>query len=142
MRPFALLLSVLALLVAAPARAADGDKKDDRVRRQTLTVETSLGPIEADGTRDLLAEGKAPKGSKIIVRFFRGHKAIARRHMKARKRRYKAAKPIDRTGSYKVVVVAKTRTGQEIKVSARLKYGPKAEAPSAPDSDGNGGGGS
>jgi hypothetical protein len=142
-RSFALLLTLLLALVAAPARAQDSDDdgdKDRRTARQTLTLETSLGPIDEYNRRPLRARGHAPRGSKLTIRFYRGKKRIAKRKVTVRKRSYKADKPIDRTGSYKVVVVARTRTGSKIRVSATLKYGPQADAPSAPEPDDDGGG--
>ncbi len=132
-RTFALLLTLLLAFFAAPARAQDDDDDGGKRNRETLTVETSLGEIEDDGRRDLQAKGKAPRGAKLVIRFYRGEKRLATRKVTVRKRRYKAEKAIDRIGSYKVVVVATTRRGNKIRVVARLKYGPQAEAPTAPE---------
>jgi hypothetical protein len=121
MRPVPILLALFALLgVAVPAAAQE--KKD------TLTVTTSLGPIAEDDTRNLRARGKAPKGSKVTVRFYRGDRKLGSMRAKVRDGRYKAWTKIDRLGQYRVKVTAKTRRGSTITVTARLKYGPKAEA--------------
>ena len=97
-----------------------------------LTLRTSLGPVsEETDTVDLRARGSAPRGSKLVVRFYRGAKRIGLRRPKLDGRRYATEKPIDRTGEYTVRVTATKRDGREIRVSAKLTYGPTAEAPAA-----------
>lgn len=124
MRPFATIVLTLALLAASGvAGAAD-----------RLTVRTSLGPIaEESDTVDLRARGSAPRRSTLIVRFYRGNKRIGIRRPKLDGTRYSAAKPIDRTGEYTVRVTATKPDGSTIRVSAKLTYGPTAEAPAADD---------
>ena len=125
MRPLVFtLLTALALGTTASATAAT-----DR-----LTLRTSLGPISTEtDTVDLRARGSAPRGSKLLVRFYRGNKRIGIRRPKLDGTRYSAAKPIDRTGEYTVRVTATKPNGKQIRVSADLTYGPTAEAPSAPE---------
>jgi len=123
------LASLLALLALAalgsPARAAE--------QRPALTLRTSLGPIAADDTRKLRALGQAPSGARLTVRFYRGSRRLSTRHPLVRDGRYRAFHSIDRTGEYVVRVSARLRTGETLRVTARLSYGPEAEAPSAPD---------
>ena len=125
MRPLVLtLLTALAFGTTATATAAT-----DR-----LTLRTSLGPVsEEKDTVDLRARGSAPRRSKILVRFYRGKKRIGIRRPELDGTRYAAAKPIDRTGEYKVRVTATKPNGKKIQVSAGLTYGPTAEAPAADD---------
>lgn len=123
MRPLLPIVVALTLAAGASAEAAA-----DRV-----TVRTSLGPITAEDTRQLRARGTAPRGSTLVVRFYRGNKRIGTRRPELEGRRYSAAKVIDRTAEYRVRVTATTPEGKRIEVRARLTYGPTAEAPSAPD---------
>jgi len=116
---------IVALSLAAAGTAGAADR---------LTVRTSLGPVkEKVDTVDLRARGSAPRRSTIVVRFYRGRKRIGTRRPELEGTRYAAAKPIDRTGEYTVRVVATTRDGSRIRVSAKLTYGPTAEAPAADD---------
>lgn len=121
----------LALLLTAGVGAANAATKAPS--RDALTVKTSLGPIATEtDTRDLRGEGKAPKGSRLTVRFYRGTRRLATRHPRLRDGRYASAQAIGRTGTYVVRVTARTRTGERLRVTAKLEYGPKAKAPSAP----------
>ncbi len=131
MRPVLILLASSALVGAAVPAAA----QERQERKDTLTVTTSLGPIGKDDKRNLRARGKAPKGSKVTARFYRGDRKLGSMRAKVRDGRYKAWKKIDRLGQYRVKVTAKTRRGSTITVTARLKYGPKAEADPPPDGD-------
>ncbi len=119
--------ALLGASASAPAVAAEP-------ARHTLTLTTSLGPVDKDDdTRDLRARGTAPRGSRIVVTFMRKGKVLGRERPKLRSnRRYAAALPIDRTGSYRVRVTAFLKTGQVIRVTARLEYGPEAQAPAPP----------
>jgi hypothetical protein len=104
-------------------------------RRDALTVRTSLGPIDAGDTRnprDLHARGSAPAGSRLLVRFFRGERRVGLARPEVKSGRYAAATEINRTGEYFVRVTATTLGGRRLRVSAKLNYGPRAEAPSAP----------
>ena len=127
----ALLIALLALF--AGASAAPAAEKSDKP--ETLTVTTSLGPVQTEtDTRELRAHGKAPKGSKLEVRYYRGKERLGTTRPKMdRKRRYETDLVIDRTGVYKVKVIAKTRSKERIVVTAKLRYTPDASAPSAPD---------
>jgi len=117
------LFAVLALAAASTAGAAD-----------RLTLRTSLGPVlEETDTRDLRARGSAPRGSKLLVRFYRGKKRIGSRRPRLEGTRYRAQKSIDRTGEYTVKVTATRRDGSKVRVDADLTYGPTAEAPAADD---------
>lgn len=121
-----LLLATLALLLAAGPGAGAAER---------LTVRTSLGPAAEDGDRvDLRARGTAPRDSRLLVRFYRGTKQIGIRRPELDGTRYAAEKPITRMGGYTVRVVATKPDGKRIRVSAKLNYGPTAEAPSAPGS--------
>ena len=127
-RLFPLLLALLALALAPALAPAAGDGG-------TVTVTTSLGAVQKDDERNLRARGKAPAGSVLTVRFYRGSKLLDKDRTTVRDGRYKAFTPIARTGSYRVKVTAKTRSGETVTVTARLAYGPRAEAPSAPEGD-------
>ena len=119
----AALLGLLLLPAAAPARS----------KVPTLTVESSLGPLRSDGTRALRARGGVPKGARVTVTFSRGKRRLERYRFRARHARYRRSTPIDRTGNYKIRVVARLRSGVVLRVTARLDYGPVADAPSAPE---------
>ena len=131
---FPLLLAIAALALG-PSLAGAAEPRD------TLTIKTSLGPLESEiegdeetESRPLIAEGRAPKGSKLVAHFYRGSKRIGTTRPKMRSgRRYRTDHDISRTGTYRVKVTAITRSGARVSVTARLKYAPKAEAPSAPD---------
>ncbi len=125
----------LALILALVALSGTSAAAPAAPKRETLTVTTSLGPVEQEtDTRDLRARGRAPKGSRLEVRFYRGSKRLGTARPKLRRgRRYRSALSIDRTGVYRVKVIALTRTDKRIVVTAKLRYTPDANAPSAPD---------
>ncbi len=127
-----LLAVILALLALSSAPALAPAAAEER---ETLTVTTSLGPLQEEtDTRELRARGKAPKGSKLEVRYYRGKKRLGvTRPKMGKNRRYKSDLVIDRTGVYRVKVIAITRSKERIVVSAKLRYTPDAQAPSAPD---------
>jgi len=121
-----LLLALALLAAAAPAGAAE--------ERDTVTLTTSLGALdEKEDTRPLRARGKVPEGSRLVVRYYRGSKRIATTRPRPRKGRYRSDHEISKTGAYTVKVTATTRSGERIRVSAKLRYTPKAKAPTAPD---------
>ncbi|MDP9385233.1 MAG: hypothetical protein M3P50_08380 [Actinomycetota bacterium] len=126
------LLALIVALLALPAGAAAAPAAE---KRQTLTVTTSLGPLDEEtDTRKLRARGEAPRGSRLEVRYYRGKKRLGTAHPKARRDgRYRSDHTIDRTGVYKVKVIATTRDDERIVVTAKLRYTPDAKAPSAPD---------
>lgn len=121
-----------AVLVAATLVGAAVVGGDQAQAAERLRVRTSLGPITAEDTRDLRARGVAPRGSVLVVRFYRGRTRIALRRPRLDGRRFAAATAIDRTGDYTVRVTATRPDGTRTRASAGLTYGPKAEAPSAP----------
>ncbi|MDP9383860.1 MAG: hypothetical protein M3P50_01255 [Actinomycetota bacterium] len=127
-----LLAVILALLALSSAPALAPAAAEER---ETLTVTTSLGPLQEEtDTRELRARGKAPKGSKLEVRYYRGKKRLGvTRPKMGKNRRYKSDLVIDRTGVYRVKVIAITRSKERIVVSAKLRYTPDAQAPSAPE---------
>ena len=134
-------MPLLALILALAAFAFGASLASAAEPRHTLTIKTSLGPLESEvegdeetESRPLIAEGKAPRGARLVAHFYRGSRRIGTTRPKMRSgRRYKTDHDISRTGTYRVKVTAITRSGARIKVTARLKYAPKAEAPSAPD---------
>ena len=133
--PFFALILALAALSSGPSLAGAAEPRD------TLTVKTSLGPLQSElegdeetESRPLVAEGRAPRGANLVAHFYRGARRIGTTRPRMRSgRRYRTDHDISRTGTYRVKVTAITRSGARIKVTARLKYAPKAEAPSAPD---------
>jgi hypothetical protein len=126
-------LLALAVTFAALAVAGQAAVSAAAEQRGTLTLKTSLGPVDARDHRDLRARGTAPAGSRLLVRFYRGDRRVGlARPVVEAGRRYAAATPIDRTGEYVVRVTATTLAGRRLRVSAKLNYGPRAEAPSAP----------
>jgi hypothetical protein len=122
-------VSLLAVLVALAGLAATAH---GTAGRAALTVRTSLGSIEPDDTRALRARGVAPRGSTLVVRFYRGRSLVATKHPRVRRGRYRASRSIDRTGAYVVRVAARTAGGETLRATATLDYGPRAKAPSAP----------
>jgi hypothetical protein len=132
---------LLAALMAGASTAAEAAERAPR--KQTLTLNTSLGSLEDNGERALRARGTAPRGARIYVRFYRGTKHLFTRRTTTRGSgdRYSASHRIRRTGGYRIRVTALTRTGARLKVSAKLDYAPVAQAPSAPDEAGGDGGG-
>lgn len=119
-----------AIAVLATAASAGGSARPSEARA-TLTVSTSLGPVGREDTRELRARGRAPRGSKLFVRFERGERSLGVTRPEVVDGRYAAAWEIDRPGDYRVRVTATTRSGRQLRVSAKLLYGPKAKAPSA-----------
>lgn len=129
MRLLALMLSLVALSAAAASAPAAPKPK-----RETITVTTSIGPLDEEtDTRELRARGTAPRGSRLEVRYYRRSKRLGTERPKLKGRRYASALAIDRTGVYKVKVIALTPRRQRLVVSATLRYTPDANAPSAPE---------
>lgn len=123
----ALALSSVLAGLAAGAPAAAGER---------LTLRTSLDPLVRGEDPVLRARGSAPGGSRLVVRFYRGTRHLATRKPRLDGGRYSAGASIRRPGEYTVRVTATRRDGSRLRASARLTYGPTAEAPSAPGNPG------
>ncbi len=132
-RPAGLPPRLLALLPALLALALGST---GATAAERLTVRTSLDPLaEAGDPRVLRARGTAPRGARVIVRFYRGSTHLTTRRPKLRADGYSTGASIRRPGEYTVRVTARRRDGKELRVSAKLTYGPVAEAPSAPGNE-------